>query len=160
MKAAARDVQHVFVLAFVSLALALALEAVYLLVPSARAPRINVRWVDGINDAARQDAEARLHLAEGERREGTTWAYDVADPTEEGVRALLSDPSVADTHSIDRARATIARDAPRGTTLIMRGPVAALRESAVFTPLRMFLAATTLISAIWLLSHGARRQGA
>jgi len=150
------DFQRVLALALASAVLFAGLEATRLFAPPARAPRINVRWADGITDRTRQDAERRLGLLAAERRDGTTWAYDLGDPTEHSVRGLLTDPSVADTHYVDRERAAIALEAPRGTTVITRNPFALLRDSTVFTSLQICFASIALISTVWLVTTGRR----
>jgi len=63
---------------------------------------VNVRWAAAVDDAARQQLERRFRLADGERREGTTWGYALTDRSRTNIRALVEDPAVADTHQIHR----------------------------------------------------------
>jgi len=64
--------------------------------------RVNVRWADDLDDIGRQEREARYGLTRPLEREQNTWSYVPADDRPEIVRALIADPSVADTHHIDR----------------------------------------------------------
>src|SRR5688572_8848545 len=97
--------------------------------PSPVAPRINVRWTDSITDAARAGVEHRFTLYAGERREGTTWSYDLGNASRANIQALLAHPAVADTHYLDRATSTVSADAPRGTTFITENPLRRWRDS-------------------------------
>jgi hypothetical protein len=65
--------------------------------------RVNVRWEASVDASSRQRLEARFRLADGERLDGSTWAYDLIDPSPDTLRALVRDPTVNDTHHIDRS---------------------------------------------------------
>jgi len=80
---------------------------------------VNVRWTDGVDDAARQRLEERFGLADGEHREGTTWGYALTDRSRGNIRALVEDPAVADTHQIHRTAFRVGYFAQR---LPYRGP--------------------------------------
>jgi hypothetical protein len=67
---------------------------------------VHVRWQTSIDASARQMLEARFRLADGEQLDGSTWRYDLLDPSRENIRDLVSDPAVADTQKIDRAHFT------------------------------------------------------
>ena len=69
---------------------------------------VNIRWSVSVDDAARQVREAQYHLAEGVRRDGNTWRYDLQDRSASNVQQLLSDAAVEDTHGIDRETAQLA----------------------------------------------------
>ncbi len=73
--------------------------AATLLLPSG--PLVNVRWVDGISQEERSAAIRDLGLEAGEQLEGTTWQYELPDPTRERLTALVRHPSVDDTHRFD-----------------------------------------------------------
>ena len=64
--------------------------------------RIHVRWQASFDSTERQHLEARYRLADGRRLDADTWRYDLVDPSSDNIRALVSDPAVADTHDIDR----------------------------------------------------------
>jgi hypothetical protein len=64
---------------------------------------INVRWAPAMADADRPGLESRFTLSDGQRGEGTTWRYTLADTSSANVKALVTHPSVEDTSNIDRA---------------------------------------------------------
>jgi hypothetical protein len=72
-----------------------------------REDRVNIRWTSGLSDGDRQEREARYHLEEGERRDGTTWRYRLRDTSRSNLRTILKDAAVEDTHGIDRERALV-----------------------------------------------------
>lgn len=72
---------------------------------------VNIRWSGSVDDVARRTREAKYHLAEGVRRDGNTWRYDLQDRSASNVRRLLSDAAVEDTHGIDRETAQLASEA-------------------------------------------------
>jgi hypothetical protein len=84
--------------------------------PSPFAPRIHVRWADGVSEAQRTTLERDFALLAGIRREGTTWEYDLAQPSRATIRALIDSPTVADTHYLDRGTGEVTTGAPRGAT--------------------------------------------
>jgi len=69
---------------------------------------VNIRWNGSVDDAARRIRETEYHLAEGVRRDGNTWRYDLQDRSASNVQQLLSDAAVEDTHGIDRETAQLA----------------------------------------------------
>lgn len=76
---------------------------------------VNVIWQAGTTDAARVALETRFHLRPRERREGTTWLYELRDASVPNIRALVQSPDVVDTHHIDRERFGLVENAPRGS---------------------------------------------
>jgi hypothetical protein len=64
---------------------------------------VHVRWGERVDAVTRQTLEARLRLLDGVQLDGTTWRYDLIDPSPDTIRALVEDPAVDDTHHIDRA---------------------------------------------------------
>ena len=74
-------------------------------------PKINVRWVDGLEAERRRGLEARFGLDAGNEGESSTWSYALADASRENISALVRHPDVADTHNIDRTQMTLATDA-------------------------------------------------
>ena len=63
---------------------------------------VNVRWVEGADDAARRELEERYGLTAGVRREGRTWSYVLTDHEPGNVRALVEERLIEDTAGIDR----------------------------------------------------------
>jgi hypothetical protein len=145
-------------LAIGSLIVLAAAGAVHVSVPPALAPRVNVRWADSVTDAERARLESRLQLFAGELREGTTWAYDLGDPSVGGVRALVTEPSVADTHYVNRRLGTVSSDAPAGTTLIARGVLSRWRDSPAAPWAARLSASCLIVSALWLLINARGRR--
>ena len=70
--------------------------------------RVNVRW-SSISEADRRAREARYGLEAGERVDGSTWSYVLADASRRNIQALVADPRAEDTHGLDRIAYTIAR---------------------------------------------------
>jgi hypothetical protein len=133
-----------------------AVGLVRLLVPPAVAPRINVRWADGVSDADRDRLESRLRLVAAEQREGTTWVYDLADPSWRGVRALVAEPAVADTHYVNRRLGIVSSDAPAGTTRIARGALSQWRDSPAAGWIVRLSLCFFVVSGLWLLINLGR----
>lgn len=77
--------------------------------PSQRELRIHVRWTLETDDAARRDREARYGLTRPDEGEEHTWSYVLDNEAPDNIRALLSDPLVADTHGLDRVGMRIER---------------------------------------------------
>jgi hypothetical protein len=78
---------------------------------------VHVRWADSVDPFARQKLEARFRLADGEQLGGSTWRYDLLDPSRGNIRGLVREPAVADTQHIDRSGFTLidtTRTARRG----------------------------------------------
>jgi hypothetical protein len=83
-----------------------------------------------VSTPQRAALEARFHLANGERREGTTWSYQLTDPSFLNIHALVRDPAVDDTANINRRlfRPALADDRVARIVLgaLVVGAVAAL----------------------------------
>ena len=118
--------------------------------PCPYAPRVNVRWVQGLSEVERTNLERRFSLVAGEHREQTTWSYELADPNPELVKKLIEDPSVDDTSQINREGATVDRDAPRGSTRVTHHGLARLINSSLFLWLTLFWLSSVLVSGAWL----------
>ena len=117
--------------------------------PSPFAPRVHVRWAQDISDAQRTQTEHRHDLANGRRREGTTWEYDLVERSPSAVRTLLDDPTVADTHYIDRGTAQVTAGAPVGTTRARLQGTAGWIHSALFGWFMLFCVSAVLILGLW-----------
>ena len=148
---AAPDHRRIRRLAAGSLMAIAVLGAVHLSVPPSVAPRVNVRWADGVTDADRARLESRLQLFAGELREGSTWAYDLGDPSWRGVRTLIAEPAVADTHYLNRRFGIVSSDAPAGSTRIARGALSRWRDSPAVTWILRLSVSCLIVSGIWLL---------
>jgi hypothetical protein len=75
---------------------------------------IHVEWRPFVGDAARQALESRFGLANPRKLEDPySWRYTLTDASSRNIRALVTDPSVEDTHHIDRNSYTVAATAPR-----------------------------------------------
>ena len=128
----------------------LGLVAAEPLLPSPFAPRIHVRWDEGVNTEDRQRLEAEFRLVQPEYLEGTTWGYDLIDPRPANVGALIAHPSVADTHEIDRARGVVAPEAPQGATRIRSRASHFWRARPILEVLATAGALAVLLSVAWL----------
>ena len=76
--------------------------------------RVQVRWAAAA-DSDRTALEARFTLHDGVVRgdpEDRTWLYEIEDTSSTNLRAIVSDPRVADTHLIDRAEFTLISEEP------------------------------------------------
>jgi len=102
-----------------------------------------VRWRPDVSASQRAALEDRFSLAHGELRDGTTWSYELEDPSFLNIRAMVRDPSVDDTAAVNRrlfrpafANDRLARIALGGLVagaagalialLASRGPISAL----------------------------------
>jgi hypothetical protein len=140
----------------VALASLLALALVWclpLVVPPAFAPRVNVRWAEGVDEAARTNGERELTLLAGAQLDGRTWAYDLGDASPQAVAVVVAHPSVEDTHYIDRGRRVVAADAPQGTTRV-RGGLSLVREAVLAPWVSRFAWSVLIVSALWLATAG------
>jgi hypothetical protein len=139
----------VFAAACTAMLVALVVPSVF--IPYPVAPVVRVRWAAEIDDVERARLETRFRLAAAEHREGTTWSYELLDPSPANVTVLVSDPAVADTHYIDRTRRVVADDAPEGRTSTLPGPLGWLR-SDIRNWAAVFCSVSLVVSLIWLLT--------
>jgi len=95
-------IASVFVAAF-AIATAAAAGVLSLMLSSDPVP-IHVRWKQGMSDVERTDLERQFGLTEGEFREGTTYAYRLANTSTDNIRALVQHPRVDDTAELNRIR--------------------------------------------------------
>ena len=85
--------------------LAVAAATVYGVLRATYGPRpayVHVRWSPSVDAATRAGLERQYSLIRGEPREGSTWAYDLADLSTSNIRSLVENPRVEDTHNIHR----------------------------------------------------------
>lgn len=74
----------------------------WITVHSPARPRVSIRWTPETSDQQRREREARYVLTEGIGDRNGTWSYVPGDARPDTIKALLSEPLVADTHNIDR----------------------------------------------------------
>ena len=154
---ALRDHQQIQALAIVSAIGLAGAYLTYVFVPPATAPRINVRWADTVTDSTRPTFERQLRLLAGEHLEGTTWAYDLEDPSQCGIEALITHSAVEDTHHIERPLRTVSADAPRGLTRI-RGGLSNFRDGLPLEWIGRLSLSFLVVSGIWLATTGRRHD--
>jgi hypothetical protein len=154
------DFQRIRVLAAASVIVLAGCGLVRIFALPSVAPRVNIRWADRVGDQERATLEQQFRLLAGERREGSTWSYDLRDPSWSAVRALVVHPAVADTHYIHRRFGIVAADAPRGTTRLPSGGLRGWRDSAVVEWAGRLAFSILLVSLVWLATTGrtARRE--
>jgi hypothetical protein len=114
------------------------------------APRVNVRWTPDLSTEQRAALERRFHLVSPAHVEGSTWTYDLSDPSPANVNALVDHPAVEDTHGIDRQAGLVEADAPQGTTWVDSSLLAAWSASAPIAWLGVLSLWATLLSWAWL----------
>jgi len=146
-------------LASVSALVMLAAGSIDAWVPSALAPRVNVRWAPPVQESERLEFERTLGLLEGAPVDGRTWAYDLRDPSRSTVEALVTHPLVEDTHHIDRATREVSVDAPAGRTRI-RGGLSTVHDSKLLGWVERTSFAVLLVSITWLITSGRRDRAA
>ena len=158
--ASMNDVRRIRVLAAASLIVLAGCGLVRIFALPSVAPRVNIRWADRVGDEERALLEQQFRLRAGERREGSTWAYDLRDPSWSAVRALVAHPAVADTHHINRRFGFVAADAPHGTTRLPSGGLTGWRDSAVVEWAGRLAFSILMVSVVWLATTGrtARRE--
>jgi hypothetical protein len=125
-----------------------------------RGAHVHVRWEESLDPAARQRLEARFRLTDGKHLEGSTWEYDLLDPSPDIIRALVRDRAVADTHHIDRSRLIpegADRTARRGR--IDYGDALVTAADGVAIALATFVAILALsqmapVAAVWSRGRG------
>ena len=77
-------------------------------------PKINVRWIPGVDADRRRVLEERFRLVPREEVAPTTWQYALTDVSRANISALVQHPDVEDTNNIDRAEMTLAADVLEG----------------------------------------------
>jgi hypothetical protein len=155
---ASTERRRIRALAAASVVMLLATATVRLSAPSPFAPRVHVRWSEDVSDARRTELEGRFSLLQGRQREAATWAYDLLDVTPSSVRELIADPSVADTHYLDRVSGEVAADAPPGTVRLAERRLAAWIHSPLFDWIMFFWASSLIVSGVCLASATDARR--
>jgi hypothetical protein len=90
-------------------------------------PTVNVRWVSGVNDQRRFEAEQDLSLVWFEPKEPGTVSYFLMDANAENVRRIVAHPLIEDTAFINR-----------GTLVLENAPTARAWVGDRFTTLWPF----------------------
>jgi hypothetical protein len=152
------DRGRVLVFAAVSGVMLASSVTIRLSTPSPLAPRVHVRWANDVSDGVRGQLEARFGLVAARHREGSTWEYDLSEPSASTIHALLNHPAVADTHYIDRSSGTLVPDAPRGTTLLARRPMSRWVHSPLFDWFIAFWISSFVVSWVWLAPSSDRES--
>jgi hypothetical protein len=70
-------------------------------------PQVNVEWTPSTSELSRAEAERALGLVAYERLHGSTWKYALTDWSPPRLRAIVTNPQVADTQGIDRNAFTV-----------------------------------------------------
>jgi hypothetical protein len=68
------------------------------------APSVRVRWRDGTGPWGRTWLEHKYRLVDPAAPQGLSYAYVLMDTSEVNIRAMVTDPVVADTGDIDREK--------------------------------------------------------
>jgi len=66
--------------------------------------RLHVRWRPDVDAVRRGELEQQFGLSLGELKEGTTWLYTLATPSEDAIRTIVQHQSVDDTAHVDRVK--------------------------------------------------------
>ena len=85
-------------------------------------PRVNVRWIAGLEEAQRQRLERRLGLQNGGYRATRTWNYDLADASRARIGEIVANDAVEDTHGINRVDLTLSNPDPYRPYRLVRAP--------------------------------------
>lgn len=113
------------------------------------APAVRVRWRDGTGDWRRTWLELKYRLGDPEAPQGLSYAYVLFDTSQKNIRALVTDPEVADTGDIDRKKFEVPwatwQETSRGTWVADRLP--GLRQPAARRGLMAIFAAMILLGA-------------
>ncbi len=158
MRDVSRDRRQVGALALASMLVLAFTGYLDVFVAPAFAPRVYVRWRGGVSDTARAQNERQLKLLAGEPYEGTTWAYDLADPSAQAIGAIVAHPSVEDTGNIDRVRLTVIDDTRFGRTRI-HGGLSRWRDAPLVPWLIRLASSFLLLSGLWLGTTGRPALG-
>lgn len=136
-------------LAVASVVVLLIFGAVRLAAPQL-APRVNVRWAPDVSAEQRVAVERKFHLVSPTQVEGSTWTYDLGDPSRANVTALIADAAVEDTYGINRRAGVVEPDAPRGTTWVESSAIGAWAASWPIAWVGLIAMWATLLSCVWL----------
>ena len=145
----AREYRQVRYLALTSAAILSTVVTMRMTLPEL-APRVNVRWAPGVSAGERATLERRFNLVLPAHTEGSTWTYDLGDPSPAMVTALVHHPAVEDTHGINRQAGIVETDAARGTTRVGSYPLGAWVEWEPVAWLGLGSGWATLLAFAWL----------
>jgi hypothetical protein len=153
-----RDRRQVGALALSSILVLAFIGYLNVFVPPVFAPRVYVRWKAGVSDTVRAEHERELKLMAGERYEGPTWAYDLADPSSKNIGAIVAHSSVDDTGNIDRSRLVVTDTTRVGRTRL-HGGLSVLRDAPVVPWLTRLASSFLILSVLWLGTTGRPGPG-
>jgi hypothetical protein len=114
------------------------------------APRVNVRWAPGVSAEQRVGVERQFRLVSPTQVEGSTWTYDLSDPSTANINALIAHAAVEDTYGINRQAGVVEPDAPRGTTWVESSAIGAWAASEPIAWVGLISMWATLLSWVWL----------
>ena len=122
------------------------------------APRVRVQWRADVSAQQQADLERTYLLVNPrERMEGGSTAYDLLDTRVSNIRALLEDPSTANTGDIDGDTYTIPFDAEYGIAWMwVAHRIPGLRDGRVQAVVVVALSAITLGAIVvgrWIRRH-------
>ena len=83
-------------------------------------PRINVRWSESVLPSQREVLEVAYQLVEPESRGERTWSYAILNSSTDNLRRLVQDPSVEDTHGIERTTFRLSEPLPTPLFIFFR----------------------------------------
>ena len=113
---------------------------------------VHVRWQHSLEPAAREALESTFHLSKAERLEGSTWRYELIDPSSGNLQSLVQHPASEDTQGIDRRRYTLS---PSVSRTDRREWLTIAGNTVVFVADRMaILVAACAALLIWLGGSG------
>ena len=85
-------------------------------------PRVNVRWIAGLEEAQRQRLERRLGLQDGEPGGSRTFRYMLADASRARIGEIVANDAVEDTHGINRTDLTLPNPDQYRAYRLVRAP--------------------------------------
>jgi len=110
---------------------------------------VRVRWRDGTSTLRRVYLESKYRLVQPVAPQGLSYSYALLDARTSNIRALVTDPEVADTGDIDREKFDIpwvtAHESRRFTWVAERTPV--LRQP--------FIRWTVIAALAWMIVSGS-----
>jgi len=111
------------------------------------APIVNIRWQDDLSEEARREAERNLYVEEYLENENIGH-YELQSPRRRHIAAIVAHPNVADTHRIDRERATITEESyPSSLRVWWAGPFKGARSALQFRLVAALIGLITLLCA-------------
>lgn len=120
-------------------------------------PTVSIRWREGVPDAQRASLERSFLLVNPIAHEPRTFRYDLLDTSRMNLEAIVEEPAIEDTGSIDRRALAFPPDYPYGSDwmwLAHRVPV--LRMPGVVPALIAVCGLVVLLGATRAVARGRR----